>query len=213
MRFSARPLALLLSAASTSAFVVRPTFARSSLQLFSSSAVTTSKETKLMMAKVALCQFPVTDDKAVNHATASDYLRRAAKAGAQLAVLPEIWNSPYATSAFAEYAEILPSVGDDESSSTADSPSVQLLQQHAKDSNMWIVGGSIPENDNGKIYNTCLIFDPSGTLVAKHRKVHLFDIDVPGGITFKESDTLSAGEGMTAFDGGEAFGMIGVGIW
>jgi omega-amidase len=78
---------------------------------------------------------------------------------------------------------------------------------------MWIVGGSIPENDNGKIFNTCLIFDPSGKLVAKHRKVHLFDIDVPGGITFKESDTLSAGEGMTAFDGGKAFGMIGVGIW
>jgi omega-amidase len=213
MRFSTRPLALLLSAASTSAFVVRPAFARSSLQSFSSSAAITSKETKLMMAKVALCQFPVTDDKAVNHATASDYLQRAAKAGAQLAVLPEIWNSPYATSAFAEYAEILPSVGDDENSSTVDSPSAQLLQQHAKDSNMWIVGGSIPENDNGKIFNTCLIFDPSGKLVAKHRKVHLFDIDVPGGITFKESDTLSAGEGMTAFDGGEAFGMIGVGIW
>lgn len=214
MRFSARPLALLLSAASTSAFVVRPAFARSSLQSFSSSAAVTSKETKLMMAKVALCQFPVTDDKAVNHATASDYLQRAAKAGAQLAVLPEIWNSPYATTAFAEYAEILPSVGDDASSDTLDaSPSAQLLQKHAKDSNMWIVGGSIPENDNGKIYNTCLIFDPSGKLVAKHRKVHLFDIDVPGGITFKESDTLTAGEGMTAFDGGDAFGMIGVGIW
>jgi omega-amidase len=78
---------------------------------------------------------------------------------------------------------------------------------------MTIIGGSIPEIDDGKIYNTCLVFDKTGTVVAKHRKVHLFDIDVPGGIRFKESDTLSPGDTMTAFDGGDEFGMIGIGIW
>ena len=64
-----------------------------------------------------------------------------------------------------------------------------------------------------KIYNTCLCINPEGTIVGKHRKVHLFDIDVPGGITFFESDTLSPGNTLTAFDAGEPLGVIGVGIW
>jgi omega-amidase len=206
-----RPLSTLLlssSAAVASAFIsIRPNTARH----FSSSSLTKMK------AKVALCQFPVCDDKTINHQTASAYLTRAAEQGAQLAVLPEIWNGPYATAAFEEYAEVLPNVGDDDididNSVLSSSPSAQLLQNHAMALNMYIVGGSIPEKDGNKIYNTCLVFDPTGKLVAKHRKVHLFDIDVPGGITFKESDTLSPGETLTAFDGGEAFGMIGVGIW
>ena len=84
---------------------------------------------------------------------------------------------------------------------------------------MWIVGGSVPERvvsvEEGKeddIFNTCLCINPEGTIVGKHRKVHLFDINVPGGITFFESDTLSAGNTLTAFDVGEPLGMVGVGI-
>lgn len=47
--------------------------------------------------------------------------------------------------------------------------------------------GSIPEREEstGKIFNTLTAYDPSGKMIAKHRKVHLFDIDIPGGITFK----------------------------
>jgi len=86
--------------------------------------------------------------------------------------------------------------------------------QIAKSTNMYIVGGSIPEvsNDN-KIYNTCLIINPSGKVVGKHRKVHLFDVNVPGGICFQESETLTGGEqGATYFDV-DGIGRIGVGIW
>jgi omega-amidase len=161
------------------------------------------------MGRVALCQFPVSEDKNINHKTATDYLNRAAEKGAQLAVLPEIWNGPYATAAFEEYSEVLPNVGD---TSAEKSPSAHLLMEQAKKTGMWVVGGSVPESDDGKIYNTCLVINPSGKVVAKHRKVHLFDIDVPGGITFFESDTLSPGETMTAFDAGEEFGMVGIGI-
>jgi len=57
-----------------------------------------------------------------------------------------------------------------------------------------------------------LCITPNGEVVAKHRKVHLFDIDVPGKITFKESDTLSPGMTFNTFDAGEPFGRIGVGI-
>mmetsp|Transcript_19149 Transcript_19149/g.29168 ORF Transcript_19149/g.29168 Transcript_19149/m.29168 type:complete len:368 (-) Transcript_19149:37-1140(-) len=164
--------------------------------------------------KVALLQFAVSSNKQENHQRASEYLKRASTSGCQLAVLPEIWNGPYATAAFEEYAEVLPCVGAEDSMDA--SPSAQLLQQHAIDYQMWIVGGSISEKVNDgtstKLYNTCLVFDPKGKVVAKHRKVHLFDIDVPGGITFRESDTLSPGESLTVFDGGEDFGMVGIGI-
>jgi omega-amidase len=134
-------------------------------------------------------------------------------------VLPEIWNGPYATAAFRDYAEVLPNMADPETihdeATTNNSlcPSAKLLQDHARDLNMIIVGGSIPEIDGDNVYNTCLVYDTTGKLVAKHRKVHLFDIDVPGGIRFKESDTLSPGNTMTAFHAGDVLGMIGIGIW
>jgi omega-amidase len=160
---------------------------------------------------VALCQFPVTHHKDINHQTAKDYLTKAKEKGAKMAVLPEIWNSPYATAAFPEYAEILPEIGDSTAESSA---SAQLLMDAAKEHGMWVVGGSVPErvleHNEEKIYNTCLVLNPEGTIVAKHRKVHLFDIDVPGGITFFESETLSPGSTVSHFS--TPFGEIGVGV-
>mmetsp|Transcript_1820 Transcript_1820/g.2533 ORF Transcript_1820/g.2533 Transcript_1820/m.2533 type:complete len:372 (-) Transcript_1820:166-1281(-) len=177
--------------------------------------------------RVALLQVPVTESKSTNLKTASDYVRKAHDAGAKLTVLPEIWNSPYATSAFGDYAEVLPNVGDklkeestnegemsgtsDDSTEDSWGESPRLLMTLAKQYNMYIVGGSIPETCDKKIYNTCLIINPSGEVVGKHRKVHLFDIDVPGGICFKESDTLTAGDGVTHFEV-DGLGKIGVGI-
>lgn len=66
------------------------------------------------------------------------------------------------------------------------------------------------EDGQEKIYNTCLVINPEGAVVAKHRKVHLFDIDVPGGIRFFESETLSPGQTVSHFS--SPFGEIGVGI-
>lgn len=51
-------------------------------------------------------------------------------------------------------------------------------------------------------YNSSPTFSPTGKLVAVHRKVHLFDIDIPGGITFKESDSLTGGDWQTLIDTG-----------
>ena len=67
----------------------------------------------------------------------------------------------------------------------------------------------MPEKDaEGNVYNTSYIFDREGKQIGKHRKVHLFDIDIKGGQTFKESDTLTAGDSDTVFD--TEFGKIGV---
>jgi omega-amidase len=85
-----------------------------------------------------------------------------------------------------------------------------MLSNVAREKKLTIVGGSIPERSNGHLYNTCCVFDKDGELKAKHRKVHLFDIDIPGKITFKESDVLTAGDGPTIVD--TDVGRIGVGI-
>ena len=214
------------------------------LRMSSTSSNDLSDRSKQM--RVALCQFHVTEDKATNLQTCSNYIDQAVQKGmdettkVDLIVLPEIWNSPYATSAFADYAEQLPDLlseedadnfddddeddgaDDDEQSpdqlssddaDLSDAPSALLLQQKAMEHQIWIVGGSIPERvagDDSKLYNTCLVFNPEGKLVAKHRKVHLFDINVPGGITFYESDTLSAGSQVTSF--ATPWCNIGIGI-
>jgi omega-amidase len=181
---------------------------------------TMKSSTKPFPTKVALLQFKVTSSKDENHAKVKSFIKKAVDQGATMLVLPEIWNGPYATSAFASYAEILPSVDykytlEDSKKLDTDCPSAKVLFEAAMENNVFIIGGSIAEKEvtgeTVNIFNTCLCISPDGTVVGKHRKVHLFDIDVPGGITFKESDTLSPGNVMTSFSAGD-FGPVGVGI-
>ncbi len=141
--------------------------------------------------EIACIQLASGADKAANLANAREHVLTAAKAGAKLVVLPECFNSPYGTSFFPSYAEpLIPSPPAPE-----DAPSFHALSAMAADAKVFLVGGSIPEveKDSGRLYNTSLIFGPDGKLLASHRKVHLFDIDIPGKITFKESEVLSPG--------------------
>lgn len=83
----------------------------------------------------------------------------------------------------------------------------------AIESKAYLIGGSIPEysTTTKKYYNTSLTFNPAGQLLATHRKVHLFDIDIPGKITFRESDVLSPGDEITIVDLPD-YGKIGIAI-
>lgn len=85
-----------------------------------------------------------------------------------------------------------------------------MLLEVARAKGVYICGGTIPERQGTKIYNTCICVGPTGQVLGKHRKVHLFDIDIPGKITFRESDTLTAGDQATVFD--TKWGKIGVGV-
>ncbi|EAW06950.1 carbon-nitrogen hydrolase family protein [Aspergillus clavatus NRRL 1] len=159
--------------------------------------------------KLALVQLASGADKAANLAHARTKVLEAAKAGAKLIVLPECFNSPYGTQYFPKYAEtLLPSPPTEEQS-----PSYHALSAIAAEAKAYLVGGSIPELDTStkKYYNTSMVFSPTGSLIGTHRKTHLFDIDIPGKITFKESEVLSPGNQLTVVDLPE-YGKIGLAI-
>lgn len=133
----------------------------------------------------------------------------AARSGASLIVLPECFNSPYGTQYFPKYAEtLLPSPP-----SQDQSPSFHALSSIAAEAKAYLVGGSIPEfeSESKKYYNTSLVFSPTGALLATHRKTHMFDIDIPGKIQFKESEVLSPGNKITIVDL-PGYGKIGLAI-
>ncbi|XP_061484209.1 omega-amidase NIT2 isoform X1 [Rhineura floridana] len=148
--------------------------------------------------RLALIQLRVSAAKTENLNRACDLVKSAAGQGAKLVVLPECFNSPYGTKYFPEYAEKIPG------------ESTQKLSEIAKECGIYLIGGSIPEEDAGKLYNTCPVFGPDGTMLAKHRKIHLFDINVPGKIQFQESETLSPGDRFSVFD--TPYCKIGLGI-
>lgn len=75
---------------------------------------------------------------------------------------------------------------------------------------IYLVGGSISELEADNVYNTCLIFDREGKLIGKHRKAHMFDVDIKGGTSFRESDTLTAGSKATTFE--TEYGIMGAAI-
>lgn len=149
--------------------------------------------------KLAVCQMEVIDNKAVNINKAIDLLGTSKKNGADLAVLPEMFNCPYENNKFGVYAE-----------SEEDGETIKRISETAKELDMYVIAGSIPEKSENRLYNTCFIFNRQGKLIGKHRKVHLFDIDIKSKICFKESDTLSPGENTTIVD--TEFCKIGIAI-
>lgn len=155
--------------------------------------------------RIGLCQISTTPNKALNLEVAERSVKEAVQQhGAQLVVLPEVFNSPYDNSAFPLYQESIPALHTTHTAimelDGVESQTTKFLSNLAKELNVFIVGGSIPERGaEGKIYNTSCTYNNSGDLVAKHRKMHLFDIDIPGKVTFRESDSLSPGDAVTTF--------------
>eukprot|EP00953_Heterococcus_sp_UTEX-ZZ885_P037518 19271-Heterococcus_DN1.PRE.4 len=158
--------------------------------------------------KIALCQISVGTDKSENIKTASKAITEAA-ANADIIILPEIWNSPYDTASFPRYAEVIPDTAAELKQS--ENPSSLALSQLAEavgnaanhkifHASAVQCSGSIPERSGDAVYNTCVVYGPNGAILGKHRKVHLFDINIPGKQVFKESDTLSAGNSITVIE-------------
>ncbi|WP_099190695.1 carbon-nitrogen hydrolase family protein [Tepidibacter mesophilus] len=139
--------------------------------------------------KIALCQTMVKDDKNYNLNKALEFIEEAAINGANIISLGEMFMCPYRNNAFKEYAE------EEESSNT-----LKSISHIAKKHNVYVVAGSIPEKEEDRYYNTSYVIGKDGNIITKHRKIHLFDIDIKGGVYMKESDTFSSGEDITIFD-------------
>lgn len=148
--------------------------------------------------KIGLCQTPVSTEREANIHAMRSMVLEAGKAGCSFAVLPEMWNCPYADEMFPKYAE--PEEGE----------TWHILRATARESGVFLVAGSVPERDGGALYNTSYVFAPDGRQIGKHRKLHLFDIDVPGGQRFMESDTFTPGRDYTVVH--TPFGKVGVAI-
>ena len=146
--------------------------------------------------RVALLQMKVTANKEENIRHAGELLAKAVRAGCDIAVLPEMFCCPYSTKYFREYGE------------EQNGPAQEALSRFAKQNGIYLIGGSIPELEGDKVYNTSYVYDRQGRQIAKHRKAHLFDVDIKGGQRYRESDSFSPGCGTTAFD--TPFGRFGV---
>jgi len=136
----------------------------------------------------AAVQMAASDDKQANLTEARHWVREAAAQGARLVVLPEvfIWRGPKQRER--DSAEPIPG------------PTSEALSELARERRIYLLGGSILEATPGidRAFNTSLLFDPGGRIIAKYRKIHLFDVDLANGVSLRESDTRAHGGDVVA---------------
>jgi len=132
--------------------------------------------------RVAVCQLNARDDRAQNLTVAHDLLRRAAAAGAELAVLPE-------------YVDYLGPGQTAPKPEPIDGEFAAFFAAAARELGIWVHAGSFHETgpDEDHTYNTSLVFDPAGELAATYRKIHLYDVEIPGRVSYQESRSVAAG--------------------
>jgi predicted amidohydrolase len=132
--------------------------------------------------RVAVCQLNARDDRDQNLAVAHGLLERAASAGADLAVLPE-------------YVDFLGPGDTAPKPEPVDGEFAAFFAKAAREFGIWVHAGSFHEAgpDEGRTYNTSLVFDPAGELVAVYRKIHLYDVEIPGRVSYRESRTVAPG--------------------
>jgi deaminated glutathione amidase len=133
---------------------------------------------------VTIIQMNSQDDKQANIAAALDLIDRAAEVGARLVALPEVW--PYLGP-------------DDVNRNQADpipGPITELLAQRARRHGIYVHGGSIYETRPGDpgMYNTTVVIDPTGEIIARYSKIHMFDVVLDGVAEYRESATVTPGD-------------------
>jgi len=148
----------------------------------------------------AAIQMTAGADKAANLERAERLVRVGAARGANIVALPEVFNWRGKRIEQAAAAE------------TIGGESLALMSRLARELQIHIVAGSITEQVEGeaRCYNTSALIGPDGGRMAVYRKIHLFDVDLPGRVTVRESDAKLAGaEVVTA---ATPLGAIGLSI-
>ena len=137
----------------------------------------------MMTYLVAAIQMSTGSDKAANLAKAEHLIRLAAARGARLIALPEVFNWRGKRPEEPAAAEAL------------EGPTLTLMGALARDLEIHLLAGSITEHAPGETrrYNTSVLLGPDGAQLGVYRKIHLFDVDLPGRVTIKESDAKIPG--------------------
>jgi deaminated glutathione amidase len=151
------------------------------------------------LIRVAAVQLTTSADRERNIEVAGALVARAAESGARLVALPEKWHYIHDPDHMAQGAEPL------------DGPSVQAARGWARTWGVAVLAGSVVERVDGRdrAYNTSLLIQPDGSVTARYRKLHLFDVEV-GGVVYRESAAALAGEEVVT---GEALGRtIGLSV-
>ena len=141
-----------------------------------------------------------THDLSANLARCRELAGQAAADGAQLIVLPECFS--FLGRREGDKLAIAETL-DGEDAARAPGPVMTALRELATRHGVWIVGGGTPERvpgDDRRSYNTAVAIDPRGELVARYRKIHLFDVDIPGGAVLRESDSTARGDELVVVD-------------
>jgi predicted amidohydrolase len=147
---------------------------------------------------VGICQTNCGEDVDANAKQVFGLLDEAGRSGSDLAALPEVWPRQGSAKQIREAAEPIPG------------RRTELLAEVAARHRMWVQGGSVLERDGERIFNTSVLFDRSGELVATYRKIHLFDADPPGAVPSRESSVFSAGDQVVTAE--TEFGRVGLSI-
>ena len=148
----------------------------------------------------AAIQLAAGSDRAANLDTASALARAAAARGAELIALPEMFIWRGTPDGESDAAEPVPG------------PTTERLAALARELGVILVGGSLLERVPGerKAYNTCTVYGRDGAMLARYRKVHLFDVDIAGHVTHRESDTRLPGD--TTVTVPTDLGMLGLSV-
>ena len=135
--------------------------------------------------KVALVQNRAGADIQANIAECSDLVRRAHDQGADLICLPEMFSCFY-------FSEDTLDVGPHPEDRP---PALLHFSALARELGTWIQPGSVAvETPAGKLRNRAVMMDPSGTVVAQYDKVHMFDVDLADGESYRESQVFESGD-------------------
>lgn len=134
--------------------------------------------------KVACVQVNASDDMAANIEAAAQMARDAALLGAELVLFPE--NVAMMT------------FGQDRIRANAcaqtDHPAIPAFAALAQELDIWLHGGTLAIKVGDKIANRAFVFAPDGSIAACYDKIHMFDVDLSAGESYRESETFSPGD-------------------
>jgi predicted amidohydrolase len=140
--------------------------------------------------RVAACQLNSKDNKEENIRVALELLDKAAGYGADIAVLPEYTDFMGDNAGALAAMEQIPG------------PLSDRIAAKAREHKMWVLLGSMHAGVEGanQCANTSILFDRDGNVATTYQKLHLYDVDLPGRVVYKESDTVVAGTKVVTAD-------------